>query len=466
MFIAFVVILLGVSFLIEYKKKFQVKDFYIDRKLNRYIISISAGATANTGFIVTGAVGLGFTLGISSLLLPLSWFLGELLFWQLFPRKINTLSTNNNLTTISQFLSYDLKNNKKALQLFSSILLIFATITYAIAQWKASSVTFTGFYDISTTQGILLSGIIVTIYCSFTGFRSSVIANVILGVFMILLTTVLLVFCMYKIGGFANLGNNSIFNQVGYSNIFFGMTFWSAIAFIIGWAFAGTGFGLSQPQIIDKYFAGRDETEIKKAKWFYLSFVQYTWVGMTFLGVLIKILISDLSDSEAALPRLVSEYSNQPIKGIIVIGVFATIASTAASLIISIANSIHNDILKVILPRLVFPKYFDRLLTIIVSFLTIILATLFVQYSVYDLAVFAILLAAIISPAMIIKLFKIPNNSLSLIMCLLSALIAALTWKYFKLDSVMNQAIIGIITGLTFNYLIYKLTKTKSEEIR
>lgn len=234
----------------------------------------------------------------------------------------------------------------------------------------------------------------------------------------------------------------------------------SASAYIIGWACAGVGFGLSQPQIIDKYFAGKNESEVKNAKWLYLVFVQYTWVGMTFLGVIIKCIITELPDSEAALPKLVAQLSNQPLKGLVVVGVFATIASTADSLIIAISNSLKNDILKTIFPKKIFPQYFDRLLTLIVSIITIFLSMLLLKYSVFDLAVFAILLAAIISPAMIIKVFRLPNNSISLFLCLVMATIAALTWKFLlKYDSAMNQTIIGIITGLSFNYITYALTK-------
>lgn len=461
-FIAFLVLLLSVSYYAAQKKVSVVNDdfFLSNRSLNKYLISISAGAAANSGFIVTGAVGLGYAYGISSLLLPLSWFLGELTFWQVFPHRLNNLSKKKDIKTISQFLTYDITKGKSTIQILGSIILVFATATYAIAQWKASAVTFTGFYNISTTQGILLSGIIVTTYCLFAGFRSSVTANIVQGCFMILLTTVALIFCFVQIGGISSFVNNPIFNEAGFSNLFNGLPFWGAIAFIVGWACAGAGFGLSQPQIIDKYFAGKSESEVKSAKWLYLIFVQYTWAGMTFLGVLIKCLITDLSDNEAALPKLVSQFSNQPLKGLVVVGVFATIASTADSLIIAISNSIRNDILKTLFPKIVFPKYIDRALTFLVSAATIFLATLLLKYSVYDLAVFAILLAAIISPAMIIKVFHLPNNAISLFTCLLTATIAALTWKYLKLDATINQTIIGIVTGLVFNYITYRLTKS------
>lgn len=41
-----------------------------DQKLSKWLVGLSAGATGNSAFIVTGAVGLGYTLGMPSLLLP------------------------------------------------------------------------------------------------------------------------------------------------------------------------------------------------------------------------------------------------------------------------------------------------------------------------------------------------------------------------------------------------------------
>ena len=55
------------------------------RRLNRWFIGLSAGAAGNSGFIVTGAVGLGYAGGVHWLLMPFGWMLGDLIFWRLFP---------------------------------------------------------------------------------------------------------------------------------------------------------------------------------------------------------------------------------------------------------------------------------------------------------------------------------------------------------------------------------------------
>jgi Na+/proline symporter len=432
------------------------EDYFLaGRTLNWYLVAISAGATANSGFIVTGAVGLGYTYGVSSILLPLSWFLGDLVFWNVFPHKINALSRNENAKTIADFLTFDFVKGAKTISIITGLILIFATATYTIAQWAAAAITFTGFYNISVTTGIIIAGTLVTLYCIFGGFRSSVYVDLVQGAFMVLLTTVSLIFCLWKIGGFGALATNPSLINDGYLNLFKGLGVITALGFIIGWAFASLGFGLSQPHIIDKYFAGRTEAEVKRAKWLYLLFVQYTWVGMTFLGVLIKYLIPDMENAEAALSILVSRHSSQILKGIIVCGVFATIASTADSLLIAASNSIRNDVLSNLAPKLKYPRFFNQFLTLFVAVATITTAVIFDKSSVFDLAVFAILLSATISPAMIIKIFGFRNNYISLSFCIIAALGAALIWqRVLNLNGFMNQAIIGILIGLLVNYVV------------
>jgi Na+/proline symporter len=432
------------------------EDYFLaSRTLKWYLVAISAGATANSGFIVTGAVGLGYTLGVSAILLPLSWFLGDLVFWSIFPHKINKLSRAENAKTIGEFLTFDFVKGAKIISVITGLILIFATATYTIAQWAAAAVTFTGFYNVSVTTGILVAGILVTFYCIFGGFRSSVYVDLVQGAFMVLLTTVAIIFCLSRIGGFSALSSNQALINDGYLNLFKGLGVVSALGFIIGWASASLGFGLSQPHIVDKYFAGRTEGEVRKAKWLYLLFVQYTWVGMTFLGVLIKYLIPDMSNAEAALSTLVSQNSNQILKGVIVCGVFATIASTADSLMIATSNSIRNDVLSNIAPNLKYPRFFNQFLTLSVAIVTITVAVIFDKSSVFDLAVFAILLGATISPAMIIKIFGLRNNHISLSLCIIAALAAALIWqRVLNLNGFMNQAIVGIIVGLLVNYIV------------
>src|SRR5688500_18368267 len=90
-FVATLVATLVVAYLGRRHEDRQDKASLAGQGLSRWLVGLSAGATANSGFVVTAAVGLGYTAGARWLLLPLAWLLGDIVFWLVFPARINAL---------------------------------------------------------------------------------------------------------------------------------------------------------------------------------------------------------------------------------------------------------------------------------------------------------------------------------------------------------------------------------------
>ena len=80
-------------------------DALADQKLSKWLVGLSAGATGNSAFIVTGVVGLGYTLGLQALLLPFGWLFGDIAFWIFFPDRINRLGRETKAATLTDVLS-------------------------------------------------------------------------------------------------------------------------------------------------------------------------------------------------------------------------------------------------------------------------------------------------------------------------------------------------------------------------
>src|SRR5579871_4911089 len=77
------------------------------RNLNRYLVAIAAMSAGNRGFIMTGAVGLGYAYGVHWLLLPLAWLAGDLIFWISQPSKLNALAQRSHARSIPALLAAD-----------------------------------------------------------------------------------------------------------------------------------------------------------------------------------------------------------------------------------------------------------------------------------------------------------------------------------------------------------------------
>ena len=71
---------------------------------------------------------------------------------------------------------------------------------------------------------------------------------------------------------------------------------------MVGFFFFGFEFNLSQPQTLVRLLACRSPEETKQARWIYLSYVYFTWIGMLLFGMICRVLIPGIDDPEQALP--------------------------------------------------------------------------------------------------------------------------------------------------------------------
>ena len=62
------------------------------RSFGRIFIGLSAGSASASGFLMVGASGSGYAIGLSALVIPIGYFLGDLVFWLFFPARLNRVS--------------------------------------------------------------------------------------------------------------------------------------------------------------------------------------------------------------------------------------------------------------------------------------------------------------------------------------------------------------------------------------
>lgn len=461
-FTLFSLLLVGVGIFASKQSKDNDGYFLANRSLGWLIVGISASVTGNTGFIVTGAVGVGYSMGMSSLLLPLSWLLGDLFYWNIFPKKLNHLSKLQKSSTISEYLSHDLKK-RKPLLVVSTLLVGIIILFYTSAQWVAAGKIFSAFFNSSIILGILISAFLVIIYSSIGGLKSSVLTDIVQAIFVL----ILLVFIYFTIFVTLKFNLSTLKTIEGHQDLTYYYKLFPLLGFVLGWAFASVGFGLSQPQILIRYFATKESNDFNKAKWVYIIFLQLTWIGFTLFGVFLRIINPDIPADlqEQGLAIFIKNNYSLIIIGVLISGMFATISSTADSFLISLSNSIKNDVLS---PLNFLKNINNRILTLFIGVVTILLAIRLKDSSVLTIAMNAVsYLGASIAPAVIIKTLNFKHNSMSLTWTIIIALVSSLIWQYLGFSSyvgdtffeTLNIATIGILVGLLFNYFYMRFQK-------
>ncbi|PJA96390.1 MAG: hypothetical protein CO129_06760, partial [Ignavibacteriales bacterium CG_4_9_14_3_um_filter_34_10] len=356
------------------------------------------------------------------------------------------------------------KERKKSTIVISSFILFTILSAYTASQYIAASKTFNIFFNIDSNIGIILTALIIASYIILGGLRASVWTDILQIIVMAIVTLTMLLISFYDIGGIKNLITS--LNNIDPNLLapFSGMTLTSIIGFILGWSSAAFGFGLSQPQIIVRFFAGKSPEETQKAKWTYISFLQFTWIGMTLFGLIARALLNNVDDPESVLFVYVNNNFSSIVAAIILVGVFSAIASTIDSLVLASGNILSVDILKLFNNKISQKRIAHQLSSLLTIILTVILA-LYVQSSVFTLSAFAVsFLAATVGVSVLLKIFK-PNVSVFTInTVLLVSGIFAIMWRLLGYHNFINEAFPSVIIGLLIGIISEKiLIKAKVE---
>ena len=420
------------------------------RSLNRWLVGLSAGTTANSGFVVTGAVGLGYAYGMQWMFLPLSWLLGDLIFWRLFPARINAYGRASGATTVSELIAHDLQGRgSRFVAAMSAVMIIVCLIGYTAAQWLAGQKFLSGAFRLPEVAALAVFAMTIVAYSVIGGFRGSVYTDTLQAAIRIAGTLLaVVVVARYALSDLDQFHRNIAAAGPSFL-VAFPSGFVAGAGFVVGFAMAAVGFGLGQPQIVSRYLAGSSPAETGAAKWVYIGFVQFTWLAMTGFGMILRGVMPGLQDPEMGLSAFFQERVNSLATGIIAADIFATIASTTNGLLIATTQAVVYDLLRSERKRLMFGA-----VTVVVGVVSIAVSYLS-HGTVLTLALGAVsLLGAALAPAVMVKIMNWRHNVVSLACAIAFGATAAIAWKMSGAGAVLNEAGVGMCVGLLTNWAL------------
>lgn len=436
------------------------------QQLNRWLIGLSAGATANSGFVVTGAVGLGYTFGLQAFVLPLAWLVGDLLFWWIFPERINRAGFRAQARTLSDLIVFQVPAPARAyLRSFVSWVTLLCLGGYVSAQWLAGQKFLHGAFGFGGTEALIFFAALIVLYSAIGGFRGSVYADSFQAVVRIIGTIIAVGAVTAAAREDTTLyWENTARAGQGFYSLLGDAPMYASILSAVGFAAAALGFGLGQPQLASRYMAGASPSETKAAWWIYVGFVQFTWIAMTGFGVVLRGVMPDLVDPEAGLSRFFVTMMGPVLTGIIVADVFATIAATANGLLVTMAQTLRFDVLD---RRPSDQDSADLWISVAVLGLATMVLSTQLTATVLDVALTAIsLMGAGLAPAVIVRVMGWRWTGASLTGAVVVGMGSAVAWRVLGLSGVMNESGVGIAAGLAVNTMlaIRKESSGKSDD--
>lgn len=291
--------------------------------------NVGAGSTV-------GAAGLGYSNGIAAWWWVGSAGVGSLLMAFTVGPRIWKIAKDHNLKTVGDFLEWRFSRDVRGV--ISSLLWV-GTISILSGQLIALAWVLNVVAGLDKTTGVIIGGVVATVYFSAGGLLSSVWINFLqLGV-MIVGFFAAIPLALSKTGGFAGL-QAATSDPAGFWNFFSNGS--SGIHYL---ALLAPAFIIS-PGLLQKVYGARDQAAVRKGvAWNAVALFIFAFVPPT-IGLIARALHPALSTPELAMPTIFMQDLPAWFGALGLAAVVSAEISTADAVLFMLSTSLSQDLYK------------------------------------------------------------------------------------------------------------------------
>lgn len=348
---------LGVSFFLYtagilavgiYSARFSRKtssDFLLaDRGLGAWVAALSSSASAESGWVTLGLVGMAFKTGVGAMWIIPGTVAAFIFNWVVVAPRLRRASREHEGLTLPDILAQPYGSTQRVIIRSVSVLIILSMLTaYIAAQLNAAGKTFTGTFDWSYPTGVLLGAGLIIGYTVTGGFRAVAWTDVAQAVFMVTAVVILPLVLIMHFGGLHAVLDHLNESDPLLIDGFGGKTGMALIGFFAVWLGVPLGYP-GQPHILVRLMAVKNEAALRRAAIISTVWVFLLFAGAVILGIAARATYGTLADPEKALLIAATDFLPGVLAGIIIAAVLAAICSTADSQLLLAASSVSHDI--------------------------------------------------------------------------------------------------------------------------
>lgn len=350
--IVYFAILIGIGFYSR-KNATDVNGFVLGgRSVGPWLTAFAYGTSYFSAVVFVGYAGqFGWKYGIAA-----TWagignaIIGSLLAWVILGRRTRLMTQQLDSATMPEF--FGKRFASKPLKVISSVIIFIFLIPYTASLYNGLSRLFAMAFNIDYSVCILLMAVLTGIYVIAGGYMATAINDFIQGLIM-LVGIVVIIWAvlaskgglMASLDGLARVVDEEVSSTPGIFNSFLGPDPLN-LGFVVILTSLGT-WGL--PQMVQKFYAIKDEHSIKKGTIISTLFALVVAGGCYFLGGFGR-LFGDQVDIardgyDSIVPAMLSNLSPGLI-ALVVILVLSASMSTLSSLVIASSSTLTIDFLK------------------------------------------------------------------------------------------------------------------------
>jgi sodium/proline symporter len=463
-FIGYLVIIVAIGLLSARFSSRGIGEFFLGgRKMNHYVVALSAVVSGRSAWLLLGVTGLAFVQGLSAMWACVGYILVELFLFLYVAPALRKQTEDLDCLTLPDYFEARFKDTSGLLRIVSVFIIFLFMIAYVAAQFKGGGKAFSSGFGMSETQGLLLTAVIVLVYTILGGFLAVSITDMVQAFFMISALMFVPAAAIISLGGWQNVSQSILADNPAFFN---------PTALSIGTMIGFLGIGLGSPgnpHILVRYMSVEDPKQLRVS-----ALVGTIWnvvmaTGAIMIGLVGKAFYQNVEmlpggDRESLFPLLAQNILHPVLFGIVVASIFAAIMSTADSQLLVASSALVRDVYQKILKKdeKIDPARLVLLSRFVVFFLVIF--ALVLGYVVADWIFWLVLFAwgglgASFGPTLILSLFWKKTTKWGVLAGMISGTLVTIIWKSIpQLNTLLYELIPAFLVSLALTVLVSQIT--------
>ena len=351
--VVFFGIMIGVGFYCR-KNSTDVNGFVLGgRNVGPWLTAFAYGTSYFSAVVFVGYAGqFGWKYGIAA-----TWagignaVLGSLLAWKVLGRRTRVMTQHLDSATMPQF--FEKRYSSGGLKLLASAVIFIFLIPYTASLYNGLSRLFAMAFPIDYAWCVIVMAVLTAIYVIAGGYMATAINDFIQGVVMIGGIIAVIVSVINSQGGFSvainklsGISDAAAGIEAGELSSFFGPDPINLLGVVILTSLGTWGL----PQMVQKFYAIKNEGAIKKGTVISTIFALIVAGGCYFLGGFGRLFTPDYAANgsiiyDSIIPNMLSNLSPILI-GVVIVLVLSASMSTLSSLVLASSSTLTLDFIK------------------------------------------------------------------------------------------------------------------------
>ncbi len=342
-----ITVILGI---VSVRKTKTLSDFYLaGRNVGPWMSAFSYGVTYFSAALFIGYAGqTGWGFGLSNMwVVAGNAIFGCFVAWKVLAKPTHSITVRLGAMTLPQFLQK--RYNSRVMKIFAAAVIFIFLVPYSSSVYTGLSYIFEMVFHIDYTMALILIAVVTSFYLVMGGYKAVTLVDLFQGCVMIFGVFILLfyIFRSPEVGGLSNaIANLRAINPELTSPIGPSGKLVAIISTVILTSLGPWGM----PQMVQKFYAVKNEKIINAAAWVTLVISAWIAFGGYFTGALSHLFFGSLAEAGGTADRLVPTMISMSLPdaaaALILVLVLAASMSTLAGLVLVSSSAVSIDMVQ------------------------------------------------------------------------------------------------------------------------